>query len=118
MSPGITGTPARGLVWVRKVETAETLPGGLIVLPQEVRDGLTSCQAEVVAIGAPAVCEDEGCERHHVSRWWRQYEWATYHIHRLTVGDWVVVTHRALSPTHQDNLYCCHHDDVLARFNQ
>ena len=113
MSPGITGTPARGLVWVRKVETAETLPGGVVILPQEVRDGLTSCQAEVVAVGAPVVCEDEDCERLHTPDpvvWKRQTHWP-----HVEPGQWVVVTHRALGETDQEGVYCCTQDDVLAR---
>lgn len=115
--------PARGKLYVRAVETGETLPGSRIILTQATRDKLTSCQVEVIAVGYPALCNDfPECERNHIAAFHAPVgkfpDEPHYHPHGVGVGDWVVVTHRSLSPTHQDNLYCCHQDDVLARFNQ
>ena len=98
-------TPARGKLFVRPVNTPETLSHGRIILTPATRNTLVSGQFEVVSLGEPTKCDDPDCERHH---------WAKHHIHGLTRGDWVLVRHRSLTETHEDNLYCCSQDDVLA----
>ena len=107
-------TPARGKLFVRPVETPETLGGGKILLTEETRHGMTSGQFEVVSVGAPNVCEDEDCGRQHFNRWAEGW----HHVLGIQAGDWVLVRHRSLSETHQDKLYCCSQDDVLARLEQ
>lgn len=114
---------------MRKVETEETIPGGRIVLPDVVREGMTGQQVEVLAVGEPTICENEDCERMHV---WRKL---THNftasgmldrtdlpnqdiIHpsdaRLVAGAWAVVAPRSLVGTDQDGLYVVAQDDVLA----
>ena len=115
--------PNRGFVLVAPVETTETLGGGKIVLPQSVREGMSSYQCEVLAIGAPEICEDKKCERPH---------WDTYshtplglpHSHsippELTVGAWVLVKPRcfvdASHPT--ETQYFVHINNIEAVFVQ
>jgi hypothetical protein len=107
-------TPARGLVWVRRVETPETTPHGHIVLTPDTRDALTVGQMEVVAIGAPAYCVDPDCERCNRLTGIALYPEAFMHPTSAQVGDWVLVKHRSLTATHEDGLYCCQQDELLA----
>ena len=51
---------------VKPVETQETLNGGRILLTDAVREHWTIGQAEVVAVGEPAICDEEWCERDHI----------------------------------------------------
>jgi len=104
-------TPARGLVLVRPVETPESLPGSRIVLTPQTRTEWTAGQMEVVAIGAPAYCKDAECERDHFL--YRDTGEPT-HCPAYSVGDWVLVRHRALLETDQEGLFACHQDDLLA----
>ena len=103
-------TPARGLVTLRRIETPDTLPAGHILLTSETREQLTQCQMEVVAIGAPASCMDDQCERPHLP----DFEDDRTHPVGVHRGDWVVVRHRSLTATHEDGLYCCPQDAILA----
>ena len=88
-------TPARGLVYLRAVRTAETLAGGRIVLTQNVRDQWTGQQAEVVAVGALERCEDWDCEREHTGP---QREHEFY----VRVGAWVLVEPRGFVEVTED----------------
>ena len=108
--------PSRGRVYVRPVETAESIPGGKIILTEATRQNMTSCQAEVVSVGAPAYCSDLDCERPH--GWLSRDITSRWHQTVVQRGDWVVVAHRSLTETHIDGLFCCFADDVLARFTQ
>ena len=108
--------PARGLVWLRAVETPETLAHGRIILTQSTREVLTTHQMEVVSVGAPSICENEDCERYH----WIANDLSERHHGMppgLEVGAWVLVRHRSLTETHEEGLYCVHQDDVLARID-
>lgn len=51
---------------MRPVQTEETLPGGVIVIPDEARAKFASHQVEVVAVGKPEICTDEDCGALHV----------------------------------------------------
>lgn len=106
-------TPARGKLLVRPIETQETLPGGKILLTQTTRDGLTAQQAEVVAVGAGTVCEQENCERPHTTLTQDAIPKLVHerHIHS---GQWVLLAPRCLVETDTPNLYVCAQDDVLA----
>lgn len=114
-------TPARGKFLVRPVETLESLPGGQIVLTEATRKDLTAQQAEVVAVGEPAYCEDEACERPHH---WQSIPLddamsiceftALYHLSTLAPHTWVLLAPRCLVETDEPNLYVCAQDDVLA----
>lgn len=111
-------TPARGKLFVRYIETTETLPSGKVILTPKTREALASHQVEVVSIGEPSHCEDADCERQHGLELHKPRDSAChshlYHRCEAKTGDWVLVRHRSLSPTHEDDLYCCHQDDVLA----
>lgn len=106
--------PARGLVTLRKVETPETMLEGCILLTSETREQLTSHQMEVVQVGAPAYCLDEDCERCNRLLGMVTYPEAFTHPTTTKPGDWVLVRHRSLTETHEDGLYACSQDDVLA----
>ena len=111
--------PARGKLFLRLVETPETLGQGRIVLTPANRDTLVSGQFEVVSLGAPTRCDAwPDCERRHlqlvkVSDGSSGGE-LPVHDSGIQPGDWVLARHRSLVETHQDGLYCCHQDDVLA----
>ena len=102
-------TPGRGLLTVRYVETPETLPHGRVILTLRAREELTAGQMEVVAIGAPSVCEDDECERPHTGD-----QQLRTHPTTTKPRDWVLIQHRALSETDEEHLYCCAQDAVLA----
>jgi hypothetical protein len=106
-------SPARGVLFVRHVETADQLPGGRILLPASVQAALTQLQMTVVDVGLPVVCEDQDCGRRH--GWETDKVW-TARVHPVDVapGDWVVVKPRSLRDLDGSDLQCCGHDDVLA----
>ena len=97
--------PSRGLVLVRPVETPERLAHSRIILTDKTREVMTTHQMEVVSVGAPSICEDPDCERPHA---WN------HHVGGVSQGDWVLVRHRSLTETHEDNLFAVAQDDVLA----
>jgi hypothetical protein len=114
-------TPARGIVVLKPIETAETLGQGRIILTPSTREALTTHQMEVVSVGKLPYCEDVECDRRHVvehpgfpidNHWLKTAP--RNHPCDAKPGDWVLVRHRSLTETHQDGLYCCHQDDVLA----
>lgn len=107
---------------MRKIETAESLPGAKIVLLKDTRDTLTTQQAEIVAVGFPSLCDAEDCEREHV---WDPCGAATpnadgwdlhdrFHPPRLHVGDWVLLAPRSLTEGPDPETYFVNQDDVLA----
>lgn len=106
--------PARGKLFVKPIETPETLPGGHILLTQTTREGLTAQQAEVVAIGAGSVCDLEGCERPHTT-FTHDAARQLVHERNIQAGDWVLLAPRCLVETDTPNLYCCAQEDVIAR---
>lgn len=118
-------TPARGLCLVRPAETHETIAGGTIILPQSVREGISQYQCEVVAVGRPAICEDEDCERPHewVIRPKDNMLMPTEDMHPipaiLVPGAWVLVKPRSfIAASETESLYFIRQDDVLGVFRQ
>lgn len=99
---------------LKPIETPETVGQGKIILTPATREALTMHQMEVVDIGAPALCEDADCERFHSVPRDKPCKAGHWHPRPCAVGEWVLVRHRSLLETHQDGLYCCHQDDVLA----
>jgi hypothetical protein len=99
-------TPARGLLLVRPVQTAETLGAGRIALLEETRQRWSGMQCEVLAVGAEEYCEDDYCERDHAG-------W----VHPCTIaeGDWLLVRPRCFVPTDVEDLWLCKQSDALAR---
>lgn len=104
------------MVLVKRIETAETLPGGKIVLTERTRQDLTSHQMEVLAVGEPAYCIDPDCQRCNELMGKVLYPGAFVLVHPCAaeVGDWVLVAHRSLSETDQDGIFICSQDAVLA----
>ena len=104
-------TPARGKLFVRKIETPETAPHGKILLTEATRKELTAQQAEIVGAGLPLDCYEDACERPHISLMTRRF-------HRpdplLQLGSWVLLAPRSLVETDEPGLYVVSQDDVLA----
>jgi co-chaperonin GroES (HSP10) len=99
-------TPFRGSCFVKPIETAETIPGGKILLPEAYRQRLTAQQAEIVAVGPPSPCDKpEDCERvhpHPVDR-------------RLQPGAWVLCAKWAYVGV-REKLFAVRHEDILGVF--
>lgn len=104
-------TPARGLVLLRPVQTEETLAGGRITLLEDTRAKWTGMQAEVVATGELAICEDDDCEREH---WINGTGLQKLHPCALQPGDWVIVEPRMFTEV-GDKQWLAPQDSVLAR---
>lgn len=117
--------PARGRLLVRPVETAESLPGGRIVLAADTRERLTQNQVEVVAVGEFALCDAEHspnwarravrkCTRPHLT-----LNGLRMHAHGVRAGDWVLVRPRSTiaGPTPERADWFVHQDDVLGIFH-
>lgn len=118
-NPLTTVHPGRGRCLVRKIETPESLPGAKVVLLAKTREEMTAQQAEIVSVGAPALCEDEeGCERPHPMtghlgrKWYNQF-----HVFGGKPGDWVLLAPRSLTEF-PDGTYLVWQDDVLAVLSQ
>lgn len=118
--------PARGLLLVRPVETDDVQRG--IILLSDTRERMTQAQCEVVAVGEPAVCEDEECERPHAAVTWEDcrmtlgqrltHGWDAPRVHPcvITAGAWLLVRPRSFiaSPEPERSEWFVHQDDVLA----
>ena len=104
--------PMPGVVLVRPIDSEETVAGGLIVLPDMVRDRWTRCQAEVVASGGGARCEDEDCERIHFFPDGEKDD--RFHFTTISSGDWVLVPPRAFLPTPDPKVFAVGVDDCWA----
>lgn len=104
--------PARGLLLVRPVETNDTRLDGRVLLIAETRERMTANQCEVIAVGRPALCDDEDCERAHFD----ECEGIRVHLHRVRVGDWLVVRPRSFvaGPEPERAEWFVHQDDVMA----
>ncbi len=128
----MTLRPARGILLVRPIESAERLPGARIILTADTRERLTANQCEVVAVGGAALCEDEECERDHHNELCDACIWAggnyetdecctctRSHPTRVRSGDWLLVTPRSFiaGPNPERAEYFVHQDAVLGIFN-
>jgi hypothetical protein len=128
-------TPARGLLLVRPVDTAETLPGGRIILTPDARHGLTANQCEVIAVGAFAVCDparsraERRCARAHdivyehtddcpemIDTCTRELR---VHPHPIRPGDWLLVEPRSFlaGPDPERKEWLIHQDAVWGVFH-
>lgn len=115
--------PARGLVLVKPVTTAETLGGGQIIIPVKSREAMTAHQMIVVDVGPAEICEEpDDCERVH--GWFLHDEWdkqCAFHPvdPRIVKGAWVLVRPRSLVDAGQgvlEKLYFVRQDEVLGVF--
>ena len=120
--------PARGMLLVRPVRTADTFAGGRIIVPDEAREKLAANQVEVVAVGAFAECDparsraERKCEREHtfVSRsYGDRGPLVRVHAHPIRVGAWLLVRPRSTiaGPDPERTEYFVHQDDVLGIFH-
>lgn len=112
---------APGRLLVKPVETAETLGGGKIILTEATREHWTMGQAEVLAVGPPAICTEEDCERPHVIVWHgadahgkRAYRQGHPVEARLLPGAWVLCKPRRFVEV--EGGYLVMQDDVVAVF--
>lgn len=118
----MTPTPAPGLAFVRKIQTAEQYPGSQIIVPEQARDKVANDQWEIVACGAPEPCEDEACERQHHQdilihpRLLDNYGPGRTHPCHLAPGDWVLTRKRSVVPSPQPELFIVKQDDVIGKF--
>ena len=104
-------TPARGLAYIRHIETAETYAGGKVVIPEQARDRVARHQFIVVSVGNYEFCEDpDECPRSHTKK--------GEHKHRLMQGDWVLCRNRAWSSTPDPDVYVIKVNDILGVFQE
>ena len=121
-------TPARALLLVRPVESADAFAGSRLVIPDTVRERLTAHQVECIAVGAPEVCDDEDCERDHFTYMITgfpslgggpppepSYVERT-HPCNVRPGDWLLVRPRSAlaGPEPERDEWFMRQDDVLA----
>ena len=116
--------PARGTLLVREIETSETLPGGRIVLPEQVRERFSAMQYECVSVGAPELCDDPDCERLHQGEPFSTDQPPHLHFWQehaldsgIQAGAWVLTKPRVAIDTGIDGLYIIRQDDVVATFD-
>lgn len=103
--------PARGLAFIRHIETAETYAGSSIIIPVQTRDNVAKQQFIVVSVGNYERCEDiEECNRPHTK--------AGEHKHRLEVGDWVVCRNRSWIASPDPDVYIIRVNDILGVFRE
>lgn len=102
------------MLFVKPIETAETLPYGKILLTDRTRAELTASQMEVVSMGAPSLCEDADCERFHSVPRDKPCAKGHWHPWPCEPGAWVLLAPRSLTETDIDGIYCCAQDAVLA----
>jgi co-chaperonin GroES (HSP10) len=101
--------PARGLAYIRHIETAERYGSSPIIITPQSRDKITCQQFEIVAVGNYERCEDEDeCVRHHNKR--------MEHVHRLKIGEWVLVKNRAWTATPDPAVFVVKQDAILGKF--
>lgn len=99
--------PLPGRLLVKPIETAETMGGGKIILPESLREGWTMGQCEVVAVGPPQPCQDEDCARVHLD--------GCHLLHEdLKPGAWVLCKPRKFVETPEG--WMVQQDDVVGVF--
>lgn len=103
--------PARGLLYVRKIETEEVYRGGRVLIPQQAQDKIAKHQFEVVSVGDYARCPDvDECSRPHTK--------FGEHRHYLVVGSWILAKNRSWGHTVDPDIYVLRQDDVLGVFQE
>lgn len=114
--------PARGKILVTPIETEQTMPGGSIILIDDTRQKLASHQMTVLAVGAPAFCDDpEHCDVLVHGKELLDGTWYDYHPNDplITDGAWVFVQPRSLVPaSDREPHYLITADDILGVFTE
>ena len=98
--------PRPGLALVRPVQTAESLPGGKIILTENVRRYTAMAQVELVAIGSEAEADDYQWGEDEDSRW--------DELQRLQPGAWLLLGSRSQIETTDPDLFLIRHEDIVA----
>lgn len=104
------GTPARGLAFIRHIQTEETYRGGAIIVTPKTRDKIAAQQFTVVAVGLPDYCEDDECERHHSTD--------STHLYQVEPEDWVLVKNRTWLATPDPAVFVVKQIDVMGKFEE
>lgn len=105
--------PARGRVLLKKPETEETMPGGLIVIPESSRNKIAANQFEILDVGAPEFCSfPDDCDQ-LVHKFLTLKDCVHPIDERIKKGAWCVVRPRALVDA-GDDTYLVRQTDVLA----
>jgi hypothetical protein len=103
--------PARGLAFIRHIQTAETYAGSPIVIPEQARDRVAKQQFVVTSVGDYERCDDpDECNRPHHR--------GLFHKHRLMVGDWVLARNRSWMLTPDPDVYVIRQADILGTFQE
>jgi hypothetical protein len=103
------GIPARGLAFIRHIETEESYRGGAIVVPVQSRDKLSRQQFVIEAVGDYEFCDDDECERPHTD---------SMHAHDLREGDWILARSRSWMLTPDPHIFVVRVEDVLGKFEE
>ncbi len=114
------GRPARGLAFIKHIETEDTYRGGKILIPDQARDKIAKMQFTVVDVGEAEVCEEpDDCLRQHnlhvIPGTWKVKD-DLFHPCDVKVGDWVICRNRSWSATPDPDLYVVRQSDVLGKF--
>ena len=115
----VTLRPARGVVFLRKVETTDRI--GRIYAPPQAIDNMTWLQFEVAALGEPTMCRDEDCERPHWpipdgdAQWFKD-DVGLHVTPGLAVGDWVLLRGRSWNELPERGLYAATYEAILGKY--
>ena len=108
------GHPARGLAFIKHIDTEERYRGGQIIIPDPVRDKVAKQQFNVIAVGAWEVCDDpEECRRPH------SFHLGTdsyCHHCEVRMGDWVLCRNRSWSATPDPDIFVVKQSDILGKW--
>ena len=110
------GHPARGLAFIRRIETEETYAGSPIILTDQSREKIARQQFTVLAVGGVEFCEDEDCEREHAIRYTEYDEPVNVHLYDVAAGDWVLVRNRAWAETPDPNVFVVRQEAIVGKF--
>lgn len=103
--------PARGLAYVRHIQTEENYRGSPILIPAQARDKVAKDQMIVVSVGDYERCEEpDECDRPHYK--------GVFHKHHLMQGDWVLARHRSWMQTPDPDVYVIRQADILGKFEE
>jgi len=92
-------TPAPGLALIKRPTLAQSM--GRITLLGKTVEGWSAGQAELIAIGPPAIPDDPEEETWPVDE-------------RLVAGTWLLTRFRSWLPTDDPNLFVIRQEDILA----
>lgn len=125
------GHPARGLAFIKHIDTEERYRGGQIIIPDPVRDKVAAQQFNVVAVGAwercpeeeeiPDCSDDGDCGRsvHQVLGpipGSENFEPGRFHFCEVEPGDWVLCRNRSWAATPDPDIFVVKQSDILGKW--